>query len=671
MNATYPNPNPAGWTLSTLTLAWVAYPALNAAFRRVPTRPGPLVGLISLLCVAAVAPALGLYLVRSFQGAAPGEAITLYESLYLYQFPPLRLCEFVLGMACSQLLRVDGLLGWPHWQWVGWASAAVIFLAACFVPSEYLGRVDQEAVFISICSPAWALVLVAVSAPAESSSLVRALRHPVISSIGAYSFAVYLFQWFWYYAWYETESINIAGVAPGIVAAYLPSYLVTLWLSAALWTELVEAPFAAALKELLTSEARAPPNASSSTASVTSEVKDAPAAVPAVAPGRSQLLLRTALRVGVALAVGVGIQLLMLWGPVPADSLASNATNGTDAFEGRPLQSVTTVSSITVARTSDWRNASDAARRPLRQRTRIQALQPRLEQAVATENTCEWSAAESPKAMAHSRGRFVGASKDSAFFSLQGRWVDEEAGGVLADWSPGATVGFQVNGTDSIFVAAHRRCATRGLSGRGDVFCCDWVGFIENFKRGWTIPSDKIKCSAPGLLVDVLINGAFAGTFDASPRCSLEQFATTPEHHALHHISGLDPYATSIVHLVIRTDAKRGGLTLRGLVLPHGGELLPLPELPAPRGRLVIVGGSKSLGQGLLAEMDPDCTGEKYSAAEHPAYAWPSVLAHQLRLEYSGVGFGRYVYPPRGEPARWLLSGVTCLCLCLATSQLT
>jgi len=344
----------------------------------------------------------------------------------------------------------------------------------------------------------------------------------------------------------------------------------------------------------------------------------------------------------------------MLWVPMPTDALTSNATNGTcSAANGtaKPLRDVTTVSSRTVKRTAAAeRNATHdthaihAARHPWLRTSLLRTLQPRSEQRRAaaedSENTCEWSASKSPETMAHGRGEFVAASKDSALFSLQGRWVDEEAGGVLSDWSPGATVGFQVNGTDSVFVAAHRRCATRGLSGRGAVFCCDWASFIETFSHGEKAPSDSIACGAPGLLVDVLVDGAFAGTFDGSPRCSLEQFTNTPEHHALHQISGLDPSATSTIHLVVRTDAKRGGLTVRGLVLPDGGRLLPLPDLPAPRGRMVILGGSKSLGQGLLADADPECSGAKYSAVEHPAYAWPSVLAHELRLEYSGVGFG-------------------------------
>ena len=56
----------------------------------------------------------------------------------------------------------------------------------------------------------------------------------------------------------------------------------------------------------------------------------------------------------------------------------------------------------------------------------------------------------------------------------------------------------------------------------------------------------------------------------------------------------------------------------------------------------MLLGGSKSVGHGVLADEDPACTGSKYSATEHPAYAWPSVLAHELRLEYAGVGFGSF-----------------------------
>ena len=320
----------AGWTLSTLTLPWVLYPALNAAFRRVPARIAPTVGLMLLFSVTAIAPALVMFLVRKGQGLGdtPGELISGDEYIYLYMFPPLRLSEFLLGMASSQLLvllRVDGKLAWPHWQWVGWASAAAIVVTSASVPTDpnwvptwrssgaikpasgavHGDRVDQEALFISIFCPAWALVIIAANAQAQDSSLVRTLRHPVISSIGGYSFAVYLFQFLWYYAWLGAEASNVPDIANGIYAAYLTGFLLTLWLSAGVWSELVEAPFAKALKELLADEVKQ---------QKVSQADD-PSAPPAAVLGRFRLLLPTALRVGLAFVVGVSILLLMYWLP--------------------------------------------------------------------------------------------------------------------------------------------------------------------------------------------------------------------------------------------------------------------------------------------------------------------------------------------------------------------
>ena len=338
--------NAVSWTLSTLTLAWVLYPALNAVFRRVPARIAPTLGLMLLFSVTAIAPALVLFLVRKGQGRGdtPGDLISGEEYDYLYKFPPLRLSEFLLGMASSQLLkllRVDGKLTWPHWQWVGWASAAAILMTTATLPVDpnwisiarlngeanhspnaHHARVDQEVLFISMFAPAWALVIIAANAPVEDSSLVRTLRHPVISSIGGYSFAVYLFQCLWYYAWFETEASNVPGISPGIDGAYLPGFLITLWLSAGMWTELVEAPFAMAIKELLTDEVKRPPD---------SDAKDPPPPPPVV-PGRFRPLLQVAPRVGIAFGVGVSILLLMYWVPSPNDSSVTDkaAANSTD-----------------------------------------------------------------------------------------------------------------------------------------------------------------------------------------------------------------------------------------------------------------------------------------------------------------------------------------------------
>ena len=118
----------------------------------------------------------------------------------------------------------------------------------------------------------------------------------VLSSIGAYSFAVYLFQWLWYYAWYGVEMVSDPSVStPGVWAAYLPAYFVCLWVSAALWTEQVEAPLATALRQLL----MGPPAKSV-------------AGQPVVPAQRSCLLVHTS-RVAAALLVGVGVLSWMHW----------------------------------------------------------------------------------------------------------------------------------------------------------------------------------------------------------------------------------------------------------------------------------------------------------------------------------------------------------------------
>eukprot|EP00966_Prymnesium_polylepis_P238585 5517641-Prymnesium_polylepis.1 len=78
------------------------------------------------------------------------------------------------------------------WAWpsVGWLSAVLILGGCALVPHEGLGRVDREAAIISFFAPMWALLLVATG-EAPQSTLCRALSHPFLTSVGAYSFAVY------------------------------------------------------------------------------------------------------------------------------------------------------------------------------------------------------------------------------------------------------------------------------------------------------------------------------------------------------------------------------------------------------------------------------------------------------------------------------------------------
>eukprot|EP00966_Prymnesium_polylepis_P229569 5311884-Prymnesium_polylepis.1 len=81
--------------------------------------------------------------------------------------------------------------------------------------------------------------------PAEL--LRQVLAHPGLSSIGDFSFAVYLLQWFWFYVWYALQACELPGVS-GLGSAALCCFLATLWLSAGLWTTRFEAPLAHAIK---------------------------------------------------------------------------------------------------------------------------------------------------------------------------------------------------------------------------------------------------------------------------------------------------------------------------------------------------------------------------------------------------------------------------------------
>ena len=613
LDAAYPNLNPAGWTLSTLMLAWLAYPFLNAAFHRVPARPKPIVALMLLFAIGAVAPALCLYLVRVGRGAPPGEVINRTESLYLYQFPPLRLCEFLLGMASSQLLRVEGLMEWCGWQWVGWASAAAIFVGSATVPYEYLGRVDHEAIFISCCSPAWALVLLACNAPVDSSSLVRMLRHPVLSSIGAYSFAVYLFQWLWYYAWYGVEMVSDPSVStPGVWAAYLPAYFVCLWVSAALWTEQVEAPFAAALRQLLMGP-----------------LAKSVAGQPVVPAQRSCLLVHTS-RVAAALLVGVGVLSWMHWATPVFVGSASNATS--NASSDLMIDQLSMGVDVRVALLHF---------KP--------GVQPKAALLVSDNSSqCNWRSRDSPaaatsafaEASATALAYYVPASTSDEHFRLQGRWVDEAAGetGATTD-TANAVIRFRVVNASSIGVLLHSSCGTRqGMSairpnlGDRQVDCNAWEG-LDHVTRGTT-----------GSLVDVFIDGFFTTVLHVNQLCGvkpghdIETATFLPQHHVLHQISGLHRSLDHTFALVSRTDFKSGGLTLRGLVLPEGARLVAEPRPRAPA-RVVSIGGSWLMGHGVLSERQ-DLTTAQYVGSTHSHYSWPSQLAQQLGYDYFALGFG-------------------------------
>ena len=107
----------------------------------------------------------------------------------LYQFPPARLAEFMLGMTTAELARMPSIRAWAGWGVAAWGALLGIVLMAMLVPYEDIGRVDREALFISCPAILWATLIAGCSVPK-----VAVATHPGLSAFGGYSFAVYLFQ---------------------------------------------------------------------------------------------------------------------------------------------------------------------------------------------------------------------------------------------------------------------------------------------------------------------------------------------------------------------------------------------------------------------------------------------------------------------------------------------
>jgi peptidoglycan/LPS O-acetylase OafA/YrhL len=79
----------------------------------------------------------------------------------------------------------------------------------------------------------WALFIIAICVEIPSTQadpLRRALGHPMLSSIGGYSFAVYLLQWAWFYYFEDLQCTSSANT--GLSATSLIAFMTMLWLSA-------------------------------------------------------------------------------------------------------------------------------------------------------------------------------------------------------------------------------------------------------------------------------------------------------------------------------------------------------------------------------------------------------------------------------------------------------
>lgn len=185
--------NPLHWTLSTMLLSWLLYPLTRRIVRCGDgSTAARVVTAVALLSVS-LAP---YWLMRAYLRSARATA-TLPSNLWslLYQWPPLRVTDFMAGMGVGQLARDDSVVTWRGWGPLVDASALALLITLLAVPMNGRSGV-VEGMLISGLNPIFAIILLGgCSALAvERSALLRAATKPSLAAVGKVSFHMYLMQ---------------------------------------------------------------------------------------------------------------------------------------------------------------------------------------------------------------------------------------------------------------------------------------------------------------------------------------------------------------------------------------------------------------------------------------------------------------------------------------------
>mmetsp|Transcript_21883 Transcript_21883/g.35234 ORF Transcript_21883/g.35234 Transcript_21883/m.35234 type:complete len:683 (+) Transcript_21883:211-2259(+) len=249
-------PNPGGWTISTLLFAWFMYPLLNTALRKFNVWSNGMIRYKLALAFAMYAmtmiPVIGVY-------AGQHGLVTNGQFEFFYKFPPLRLGDFVLGMVLSELVEDPKCNASRVWRYL--PDLATLCFAGIVIFVQLNGtiplhRVDSETFLISGLAPLLGIMLLGYSINSDKKlkwSFSALFEHVVLIEVGNWSFAVYCFQFtvfFMFEQWqfsniqhgiYEAEELKLA-------APWLFPYLITLYTFSAMWTELLEKPFAQRIK---------------------------------------------------------------------------------------------------------------------------------------------------------------------------------------------------------------------------------------------------------------------------------------------------------------------------------------------------------------------------------------------------------------------------------------
>jgi len=243
-------PNPAGWTISTLAFAWILYPLLNLAFKKM-FPPGSSITkklfVFSVVYLINMAPCLLLYLVQEYH-------ISNQQFELLYKLPLLRLGDFILGMLAAELLQEAKSIRWmPDIVTLGFvAIVSLLKLDDEMELSESQPYIRQNAEAFLICglSPLICAILVGFSSRTFSEPSIRyVLEYRSVVDIGQASFTVYCFEFFFFFAFEKWQFVNTQigdenKVYPKLIATYLLPYLVTLYVFSVFWTVTIENPVA-------------------------------------------------------------------------------------------------------------------------------------------------------------------------------------------------------------------------------------------------------------------------------------------------------------------------------------------------------------------------------------------------------------------------------------------
>jgi len=240
------------WTISTLMFSWACYPLFGARLRVIQTSHLLWFAVFTYILSMAL-PLISYHSVCLMNGDCCRKTIVMGSFTlvrYVYIHPASRFLDFLVGAASAEVLaRLMPRVSWKRaWGYVAdLAILSIVYLAA----TEWLNLWQG---YHCMCTrnsltPLLALFLLASSLSDKSLS-AQLFSHPVLSSLGEYSLAVYMFQEVWADMYFRNDAAKHKD-ENALAAAYVAEFLGGLWLFAALWIVWVDRPIQRVLSNVL------------------------------------------------------------------------------------------------------------------------------------------------------------------------------------------------------------------------------------------------------------------------------------------------------------------------------------------------------------------------------------------------------------------------------------